>query len=121
MFRTGEHVWPCVVYLAMPTMNAALRVHSVEFTFDWQSQSKVDAKFVRLRRTVPAECVQFTYTGLFDTREDWSKAKLRYPNGIWKYAGFGHLGEAPAQLILKSVDDVAVIPGCRDVNAGGKK
>jgi len=40
---------------------------------------------------------------------------MRYADGTSRYAGFGHLGEAPGQLLLKSEDDVIVTPGC----AGG--
>jgi len=57
----------------------------------------------------------FTYTGMFETRGDWASAQMRYADGTSRYAGFGHLGEAPGQLLLKSEDDVIVTPGC----AGG--
>jgi len=64
----------------------------------------------------------FTYTGLFETRPDWSSAKLHYANGSWRYVGFGHLGEAPGQRLLRSEDDVTVTPGCNsqgDAPTGG--
>jgi hypothetical protein len=121
VFTTGEYVWTSAIYLAMPTIAAPLRVHPVNFKFDWESRRKTDAKYEELRRSAPAECLEFTYSGLFDTREEWAGAKLVYPNGTWKYAGFGHLGDAPGQLLLKSEDDVTVVPDCKATKGDVKK
>jgi hypothetical protein len=112
VFVTGDHVWPSVVSLAMPTIDAHLRVHPVNFQFDWEAQRRFDAKHKTIRKSVPANCLAVTYSGMFETRTDWSTAKLVYPNGAWRYAGFGHLGDAPGHLLLKSEDDIAVVPGC---------
>jgi hypothetical protein len=108
---TEGHVWPSVIALTMPDVPVALRVHSVDFEFDFGSEDRAERR-LQLLAPAPKECLAFTYTGLFETRRDWSRAKLVYPNGTWKFAGFGHLGEAPAQILLKSADDVSLLPGC---------
>lgn len=118
---TAEHVWPSEIFLAMPTLPAPLRIHQVNFKFDWDSQRKMEAKSEELKKSIPPECLAFTYTGLFETREDWSRAKLNYANGTSKYAGFGHLGEAPAQLLLRSADDVEAVPDCKTNKSEVKK
>jgi hypothetical protein len=96
----------------MPTLPLPMRLHSVDFTYDWDARHRLDIKYKRLRKRVPQACLVFTYTGLFETRTDWSASKMRYANGTFKYAGFGHLGGAPAQLLLRSEDDVEAIPNC---------
>jgi hypothetical protein len=118
---TGDYTWRSIIYLAMPTIAAPLRVHQVNFSFDWESRRRAQLKYQKLRKSVPVACVEFTYSGLFETREDWPRHKLVYPNGVWKYAGFGHLGEAPGQLLLKSEDDVTVLPDCTANNGEGKR
>ena len=115
---TDGFMWPSEISLAMPTLPRPLRLHSVDFTYDWDARHRLDAKYKRLRKRVPQDCLVFTYTGLFETRTDWSAQKMVYANGRFSYAGFGHLGEAPAQLLLRSEDDVEAIPNCgRNGNA----
>jgi hypothetical protein len=116
---TEGHVWPSQIALVMPDIRFELRLHSVDFQFDWESERRIEPKYAQLRRTVSDECLSWTYTGLFETRRDWSKAKLIYPNGTWRLIGFGHLSESPGQLLLKSEDDVAAIPKC-EAKGGGK-
>jgi len=121
IFVTAGYAWPSVISVAMPTIPAPLRIHQVNFKFDWESRRKVEAKSEELQKSAPPRCLEFTYSGLFETRVDWSDAKLRYTNGTWKYAGFGHLGDAPAQLLLKSEDDVAVVPDCKATKSNAAK
>ena len=73
----------------------------------------MEIKSGNLRKTTPPECLEYTYTGLFETRKNWSSGRMTYPDGTWKYAGFGHLGDAPEQLLMKSEDDVNVMPNCK--------
>jgi hypothetical protein len=112
VLTTDGYTWPSEIAVAMPTAPPPLRLHSIDFEYDSKSRQKVVAKYKSLRRRWPERCLVMTDTGLFETRDDWSKAKMEYPNGTWKFAGFGHLGEAPGQLILKSEDDVSVVPSC---------
>ncbi|MGD0047684.1 MAG: hypothetical protein ABSE42_11765 [Bryobacteraceae bacterium] len=114
VFVAEGHVWGSNISLEMPTMPAPLRLHQVDFKYDWDSESRTEAKYSALEKSVPHDCLAFTYTGMFETRTDWSHAKAVYPNGTWKYIGFGHLGGSPGQLLLKSEDDVEAVPGCTD-------
>ena len=116
---TEGHIWPSQIALVMPDIRSELRLHSVDFQFDWESERRIRSKYAQLRRTVFDECISRTYTGLFETRRDWSKTKVMYRNGTRRLIGFGHLGESPGQLLLKSEDDVAAIPKC-EAKGGGK-
>jgi hypothetical protein len=108
---TDGKIWQSAIVWQMPR-NMDLIIHPVEFTFDLESQKKVNNKLERLRRTVSSSCAVFTYTGLFEV---WSKAKARkpVPGGWQEYSGFGHLSGGGARLILKSADDVAILPACK--------
>lgn len=115
VFVSSERqVWPSTIFLTTPsaTTLGRTRLHSVDFTFDFDSDRKQSQKYKELRRYMADRCIQWTYTGLFETRTDWSKAEVKYPNGTTRVVGFGHLGEAPAQMILKSADNVSPIPEC---------
>jgi hypothetical protein len=115
---TGGFTWPSEVSLALPTLPLPLRLHPVNFTYDWGARRRLDAEYKLLRKRVPHACLIFTYTGLFETRADWSTAKMAYANGTSNYAGFGHLGEAPAQLLLRSEDNVEALPNCGRTGKG---
>jgi hypothetical protein len=116
VFVTEGFVWKSSIALSMPTIPAPLRLHQVDFEYDWDSGSRTNAKAAALRKSVPDRCLMVIYTGMFETRVDWSAAKLVYRDGSWKYAGFGHQGGSPGQLLLKSEDDVEAVPGCTDKN-----
>jgi|SRR5579883_1809314 len=107
------HKWPSVIALMTPnSIPPPLRIHTVDFMFDLESDRRVERKYRSLASGVPPRCVLFTYTGMLETQKDWTKAKAVYPDGTWRFIGFGHLGEAPARLLLKSADDVTVRPNC---------
>lgn len=79
---------------------------AVDFEFDELSEHQLSPKYRKLRKRFPEECLQWTYTGLFQTRKQWEWTRWKTP------IGFGHEGGAPGQLIVHSLDDVAVIPNC---------
>lgn len=106
------HVWNSSISLSKAPGEPDLRLHTVDFTFDQEAARRVAARYKKLRRHVPDACLAYTFTGLFETRADWSNAKMVYRDGTVKYRGFGHLGGSPAQLFIKSEDDVEQIPGC---------
>lgn len=110
--KTEGHLWPEVIFLAMPDSHQPGPPRPVDFEFDWESKRHVDSRYRQLRKRAPDECIVFTVTGLFETRRDWSAAKVIYPNGTWTFVGFGHLGEALGQLVMRSEDDVALAPNC---------
>jgi hypothetical protein len=117
VFVTEGQIWPSAIAMgSAPEPHAprsATYVHAVDFEFDFGSLSILQRKIELLRKNVPAGCLEVIYTGMFETRSDWSKAKWIYPDGHSKFLGFGHLGEAPGQLVPKSGDDVRAIPGCK--------
>ena len=117
IFVTNGHVvWPSMIALGTPSLPGNL--HSPDFTYDVDSERRVSAKGEELAKSVPWSCLVSTYTGLFETRRDWAAARVTYPNGTSKVRGFGHLGAAPAQSLLRSADDIEVDPHCRSRKTG---
>ncbi len=108
---TAQHIWPSEIALESP--NPRLHhLHPIDFQLDAESERRANARYGELKTQVPGRCIVWTYTGLFETRTNWSESKAVYSDGTTKFMGFGHLSEAPGQLIIKSVDDVAAIPDC---------
>jgi hypothetical protein len=107
---TDGHVWPVLISLQYPDHKN--RLHPVTFKFDAASERRIGAKYRELARSADGKCLVWTYTGVFETRRDWSTARAPHPGGPSPFVGFGHLGVAPAQLLLKSADDVEAVPGC---------
>jgi len=116
---TDGHIWPSEISVDFPYPGSPTQLHQVDFQFDFQSERRTSAKYRKVARRAPENCVLFTYTGLFETRRDWSRYKFTNRDGKIQYSGFGHLSGVPGQLITKSHDDVSVIPGCR-TNRPGK-
>lgn len=107
-FTTGEHVWPNSIFLQDPGDKHTL--HKVDFTYDYVAEKKFFAISDRLEKQNPGRKLRWVYEGLLETRTDWQSFHARYPNGTSRYIGFGHLGEAPAQLIVKAIHDVSPGP-----------
>src|ERR1700722_7071133 len=114
---TFTYTWPSVIWLEIPNSDRTY-LHPVDFQYVFESELRQDNAYRGLGPRVDPDCFAWTYTGLFETRKDWSKAYVTYPNGTSKFLGFGHLGEAPAQLILKSVDGFVEIESCRNKAKG---
>jgi hypothetical protein len=111
VFVTNGKVWPSGIAWTMPTSGTI--IHKVNFTFDWESSKEVDKKWRKLRKRYPDRCIAATYTGMF---ESWSEATAKKADSsghLWVIPGFGHLDAAPAQLVLKSADDVAPVTNCK--------
>jgi hypothetical protein len=108
-FVTGGHVWPNSIFLQGDPTDKH-NVHKVDFAYDNASEQRAYAKAKRLEQKYPGKKLRWTYQGLLETRTDWAPFLARYPNGTSRYIGFGHLSEAPAQLIVKAVQDVSVAP-----------
>lgn len=115
VFVTEGYVWPALISLELP--GNPLQLHSVDFQFSFESQQKLAPKYAQLQRRVTEDCIAWTYTGVFETRKDWTgpEAKTIDPGRL---RGFGHLSAAPGQLILKSADDVTAIPNCNSKSTG---
>jgi hypothetical protein len=109
LFVTEGHAWPSLISLEMP--GNPLQLHSVDFKYDFASQDRLTSKYKQLKRRVSEDCIAWTYTGVFETRKDWTAAEARTIDP-GRLRGFGHLNAAPGHLILKSADDVTAIPHC---------
>jgi hypothetical protein len=107
---THGYVWPTGLWLTAPGYRGVL--HLLDFKLGEDSARKFNRSYKRLWKRTPEQCMVSTLTGLFETRRDWSQFKRVYPNGTWAFTGFGHLGEAPGQLVIKSEDGVTVDPNC---------
>jgi hypothetical protein len=108
-FVTRGHVWPNSIFLqGNPTDKHNL--HKVDFAYDDASEERALAKAKSLEQKYPGKKLRWTYEGLLETRTDWEAFLARYPNGTSRYIGFGHLSEAPAQLIVKAIRAVFLAP-----------
>jgi hypothetical protein len=105
VLRTDGYVWDSLVSLELP--GYPLQIHKVDFEHDFAGDERLAHGYQLLRRELPDQCISWTYTGLFETRKEWSKMS----NG--KPRGFGHLNAAPGALVIKSADEVRPIPGCK--------
>jgi hypothetical protein len=102
---TEGYVWPSLIAIEAP--GNPLQIHSVNFEYDFSGMKRLTPGYKKLRRRMPDRCIAWTYTGVFETRKEWSKMMNGNPRG------FGHLNGAPGELIVKSADDVAPAPNCR--------
>ena len=111
IYVTDSKVWPSAIAWTMPTAKGSI-IHPVDFSYDWSSDKKVKRKWRKLRTQMPDRCIAVVFTGMF---ESWSNsaAKKIDPGGHYEISGFGHLNAAPAQLVLRSADDVAPIMNCK--------
>jgi hypothetical protein len=109
VFVTEGHAWPSLISLEVP--GNPVQLHSVDFNYDFASQKRLISKYRRLKQRVSEDCIAWTYTGVFETRKNWTgaEAKTIEPSRL---RGFGHLNAAPGQLILKSANDITAIPNC---------
>jgi hypothetical protein len=102
---TDGYVWGSLISIEFP--GSPFQIHPVNFEYDASSVRRLTPRYKKLRRGLPDRCIAWTYTGLFETRKEWSKMMNGNPRG------FGHLNGAPGELIIKSVDDVAPALNCR--------
>jgi hypothetical protein len=90
--RVQGRTYENIIAIANPTM--PLRLHDAEFDTDDDSVALIGRAFGQDKTMRPQ--VSATLVGLFETRPGLN---LTAPNG--SSLGFGHLGRAPAELLLK--------------------
>ena len=95
--------WPNLIWLVYPGSSFAL--HTVDFTLDKRSLDTAAAKVKAYKGPVR---VWLTYVGLLETREPFSLQVYRDKAGVKRPAGFGNGAAAPAQFVIKTVQDVVV-------------
>lgn len=98
--------WDPIISVDAPP--ATVQSHNVPYEYDVHSEARIRKKYARLRRRHSDKCLVFTFSGVLGTQPEFPLLRSGRPRG------FGHLNGAPAQLIIRSQDDVAVIPGCRE-------
>ena len=111
VFVTEGIVWPSLISLEVPG-HTMPQLHSVDFNYDLASQDRLIPKYKQLKRYLSEDCIAWTYTGVFETRKDWSGPEAKTIDQ-GRLRGFGHLNGAPGQLLLKSADDVSALPKCK--------
>jgi hypothetical protein len=104
IMKTAGYTWDSIIAIALP--GSPLQIHRVNFEFDSASERRLRAKYDQLSHRFPKDCITWTYTGLFETRRAWTWTSLGTPRG------FGHLGGAPGDLIIRSADAVRLLPKC---------
>jgi hypothetical protein len=119
IFVTDGFAWPSGI--SLQTSNSPVtRLHKPDFSYDLRSEFAIEQKYTQLRRRVSDRCIEWTYTGMFETKQNWASAKVTYRDGTSRFIGFGHMGDAPAQLLVKTADAVSEIPNC-DARSGDKR
>jgi len=103
-FITGGHVWPNSISLQHPADKHNL--HKADFTYDYAAEKHFFAESDKLEKKNPGRRLLWVYEGLFETRTDWESALATDRSGAKQYVGFGHLSEAPAQLIVKAIREL---------------
>ncbi|MEO5922779.1 MAG: hypothetical protein ABIR70_03030 [Bryobacteraceae bacterium] len=117
--KDADYVWDTLI--SLESAGSAAKIHAIDFEEDFAAADRAERKYRNLTKRTPLyfwlrsrkseRCVEFIITGQFGTRREFTK--MTYPNGSFLYLGFGHGGQAPAQLVVKSTDDVVVRTDCR--------
>jgi hypothetical protein len=70
---------------------------------------KLLEKLNRLHADITRDKVRVTIVGRLETRLSMNDEVVQMPYGLRK-AGFGHMGDSPAEINVISIEDVAVEP-----------
>lgn len=100
--------WPNIIYLAYPDNQSKIESYHAPFKVDWKSVERVQQEVERSGFDPDRDYVVKTFEGLLLT---YSNLENRVTPGIpgALRLGFGPLGEAPAQLLIKRVKDPTVL------------
>ena len=100
--------WPNTVYLAFPDNNSRVESYHANFDVDWQSVKKAEKELERAGYDPRTDLYVETVTGLFLTYSDLERRVSPGVPGALRL-GFGPLGEAPGQLLIRTVKDPVVV------------
>lgn len=102
---TDGYKWPSMIWVQTvggPAPNLKPHFHTNQSAI-----TKVDRE-VRLMHFDPkTDRIWLTFSGVFETRE-FTAQDVGKADGQWRTAGYGHLGSAPGQLLLKTVGGLHV-------------
>lgn len=104
---TAGYVWKSHIFLIPPGSNFVL--HATEYSED-TAALKAFADKLKRRKDPIRDKVLVTVVGKIETRENLEMEVYRDRDGRVRPAGFGHMNGAPAQLVLKTVRDVSIVP-----------
>jgi hypothetical protein len=103
---TKAHVWPNSIWIQLPWLE---REDPVNYVID---KRKLSAARERadgiLSRARPGAVVYATFTGKLQARE--SLTAIPRTNGGTMGNGFGHLNAFPAQIVIRSVENISISP-----------
>ena len=105
--------WPNVISLEYPNNESTDPADRVDFEVDWKAINTVGIAIPNGFNRKTDQIVK-TYIGLFQTYSDLD-SRVSSDKGDALKAGFGHLGGAPARILVKTVKDVAAIRRPLDV------
>ena len=115
---TKGFIWPDMVSLEYPNNSSKDPTEHTDFEVDWTAMNTVGIAIPKGFNPETDEIIK-TYVGLFQTYADLgSHVFPEVPGGkYWLKFGFGHLGAAPARILVKTVKDVTAV---RIVKTKGK-
>jgi len=99
--------WPNVISLEYPNNESTNPADHVDFDVDWEAIYTVGVAVPKGFNRKIDQIVK-TYVGLFQTYPDLD-SRVSSDKGDALKAGFGHLGGAPARILVKTVRDVAAV------------
>ena len=103
-------VWRNIIVLAYPNNRSPIQTDHANFDVDWQAVQDASRDTSRNPFNPHIDHVIMTYIGLFQTHQDLDQRVTPNVPGALKL-GFGPGGEAPAQLLIKSLKDVVIVRG----------
>ncbi len=110
-------VWPNIVHLAYPNNRSSNPMDQADFAIDWGAEKRIGAWVLRSGFNPDRDHLIETFVGLFRTYPDLeNRVSPNMQDGV--RAGFGHLGAAPMQLLIKTRKDPSVV---RRVRAPAEK
>jgi hypothetical protein len=105
--------WPNEIFLAYPNSRSPLEEFHANFEVDWKSVRRAENQLKHSEYDPAIDHVVETYVGRFVTYLNLEN-RVNSPTLGGNRFGFGPKGlDAPAQLLIKSIKEVTVIPGKR--------
>lgn len=102
---TNSYAWPSIIWVQ--AVGGHEHNPKAGLQTDQKALSKVDRDLRLMRIDPKTDRIWLSFTGVLETRE-FTPKDVGKADGQWRASGYGHLGSAPAQLLLKTVGDLHV-------------
>jgi hypothetical protein len=102
--------WANIIFLAYPDNQSKIESYHASFPVDWRAIRQAEEEAQRQGFNPDTDYTTETYIGLFLTYPNLENRVSPGVPGALRL-GFGPLGEAPAQLLIKTVRDLVVVHG----------